>query len=87
MREIVHRIDGMMKRVEGIGRAAADVVDQQTRLDQSILSKAFRGELLLQNPNDEPASALLERIRAERAKGAGNGDARSRACRHPPDTN
>lgn len=35
------------------------------QLDQSILAKAFRGELVPQYPNDEPASALLERIKAE----------------------
>ena len=37
------------------------------RLDQTILSKAFRGELVPQNPDEEPASVPLERIRAERA--------------------
>lgn len=31
----------------------------------SILTKAFRGELVPQDPNDEPASVLLGRIRAE----------------------
>lgn len=36
-------------------------------LTQSILAKAFRGELVPQDPNDEPASALLERIKAQRA--------------------
>ena len=35
-------------------------------LDRSILAKAFRGELVPQDPNDEPAAVLLERIRAER---------------------
>lgn len=35
-------------------------------LDSAILAKAFRGELVPQDPNDEPASVLLERIRAER---------------------
>ena len=33
----------------------------------SILAKAFRGELGPQDPSDEPASVLLERIRAQRA--------------------
>lgn len=37
------------------------------RLEASILGRAFRGELVPQDPNDEPASVLLDRIRAERA--------------------
>jgi type I restriction enzyme S subunit len=37
-------------------------------LRQAILKKAFSGELVPQNPEDEPASALLERIRASRAQ-------------------
>jgi len=40
--------------------------DALSELDRSILAKAFRGELVEQDPNDEPASVLLERIRAER---------------------
>jgi hypothetical protein len=35
-------------------------------LDKSILARAFRGELVDQDSNDEPASVLLERIRAAR---------------------
>ncbi len=38
------------------------------KLRQSILAKAFRGELVPQNPNDEPASVLLERIKKEKEK-------------------
>ncbi|MNY81808.1 Type-1 restriction enzyme EcoKI specificity protein [compost metagenome] len=36
-------------------------------LDQALLAKAFKGELVPQNPFDEPAGILLERIRSERA--------------------
>ena len=36
------------------------------RLETAYLSRAFRGELVPQDPNDEPAAALLERIRSER---------------------
>jgi hypothetical protein len=35
-------------------------------LDQAILTKAFRGELVPQDSNDEPVNVLPERIRAER---------------------
>ncbi len=38
------------------------------KLSQSVLAKAFRGELVHQDPNDEPAEKLLERIMAEKAK-------------------
>jgi type I restriction enzyme S subunit len=37
-------------------------------LRQSILKKAFSGKLVPQDPNDEPASELLKRIKAEREK-------------------
>jgi type I restriction enzyme S subunit len=39
-------------------------------LRQAILKKAFAGELVPQDPTDEPAAALLARIRAERAVAA-----------------
>jgi type I restriction enzyme S subunit len=41
---------------------------QSTAQRQNILRAAFSGQLVPQDPNDEPASVLLERIRAERAQ-------------------
>lgn len=53
---------------------ASDEIEVQlvraSRLRQSILKRAFEGKLVPQDPNDEPASVLLERIRAERASKA-----------------
>jgi type I restriction enzyme, S subunit len=42
-------------------------LQQAEALRQSILKKAFSGQLVPQDPNDEPASVLLERIQAEKA--------------------
>ena len=46
-------------------------IDRQrnSSLRQSILRQAFTGQLVPQDPNDEPASVLLERIKVERAAG------------------
>ena len=51
-------------------RSARKVVD---RLTPALLAKAFRGELVPQDPSDEPASVLLERLRAARQAEAGAG--------------
>lgn len=42
-------------------------IDDVARVERSLLARAFRGELVPQDPTDEPASAALERIRAARA--------------------
>ena len=57
-----------MKWIEQIRLTVTDAFNAAPKLDQSILAKAFRGELVPQDSDDEPASVLLERIRAERAK-------------------
>lgn len=43
------------------------VLSRSENLRRSLLTAAFTGKLVPQDPSDEPASALLERIRAERA--------------------
>jgi type I restriction enzyme S subunit len=51
-------------RLEAEATRARALID---RLEAAILAKAFRGELVPRDPADEPASVLLDRIRAERA--------------------
>lgn len=64
--EIVRRVEALFAyadRLEARYQAARAQVDGLTA---ALLAKAFRGELVPQDPNDEPASVLLERIRASR---------------------
>lgn len=67
-KEIVHRVEALFKvadQIEGRYKKAKAYVD---KLTQSILAKAFRGELVPQDPKDEPASELLNRIKNEKLK-------------------
>jgi type I restriction enzyme S subunit len=66
--QIVAMIDRCFAAADLIAEQVANAASQNDVLNQSILAKAFRGELVPQDPNDEPASVLLERIRAEREK-------------------
>lgn len=64
---IVGRVEQAFARVDRLKSEAARARKLIDRLEIAILAKAFRGELVPQDPDDEPASVLLERIRAERA--------------------
>lgn len=66
-REIVERIKSALTRAARLEAEATRARALLDRLEAAILAKAFRGELVPQDPNDEPASVLLDRIRAERA--------------------
>ncbi len=63
--EIVKRIESLFKIADTIEQQYQKAQTDLETLNQSILAKAFRGELVPQNPKDEPVSVLLERIRAE----------------------
>ena len=65
-RQAVMKIEESLAYQESLKKEVSEAHTQLATLDQSILAKAFRGELVPQDPNDEPASVLLERIRAER---------------------
>jgi type I restriction enzyme, S subunit len=75
-KEIIHQIEKAFRIVDNIEIEIIHNREAIESLDRSILAKAFRGELVPQDPNDEPAAVLLERIRAERA-----GTERSRSDR------
>lgn len=65
-KEIVCCIETEFARLDRILFDHAATIELLPKLDAEILSKAFRGELVAQDSNDEPAHALLSRIRSER---------------------
>lgn len=65
-KEVSRRIGMAMSWIDRVATEATSARKLIDRLDQAVLAKAFRGELVPQDPADEPASALLERIKTER---------------------
>lgn len=78
-----HRIVAEVERRFSIADEVAATVEsglaRAARLRQSILKRAFEGKLVPQDPNDEPASVLLARIRADREAGGEKKPKRKRA--------
>jgi type I restriction enzyme S subunit len=61
--EIIRRLGELLALADNLQRRYQDGVSRVEKLTPSVLAKAFRGELVPQNPNDEPAAEMLERIR------------------------
>lgn len=65
--EIVRRVEQLFAFADNLEAKVAAAKSRIDNLTQSLLAKAFRGELVPQDPNDESASVLLERIKTQRA--------------------
>jgi type I restriction enzyme, S subunit len=85
--EIATQVENIFRGIDRIVEQYQNTRGHLDRLNQSILAKAFRGELVEQDSNDEPASVLLDCIRAERevqqlnkaSRGKGTGRQRKKA--------
>lgn len=66
--EIVQQIQGVANYIEEVNRQIQQQAKYAEMLRQSILQQAVEGKLCEQGPNDEPASVLLEKIKAEKER-------------------
>lgn len=66
--EIVRLLDEQFEVIEQNEREIDAALKRSEALRQSILNAAFTGQLVPQDPTDEPATTLLDRIRTERAE-------------------
>jgi len=85
--EIVRRTQELLSLAAQLEARLTSARKLVERLTPAVLAKAFRGELVPQNPSDEPASVLLERNRAARqveaAAGKPSRRGRRKAVAHP----
>jgi type I restriction enzyme, S subunit len=90
--EIVRRVEKLLAFVDRLGARYSAARKRVDQLTPSLLAKAFRGELVPQDPSDEPAAKLLERIRATKIVSAPGrcaqapraaGTAKEPVCREP----
>jgi type I restriction enzyme S subunit len=68
-KEIVRRIEKMFEKIDRMEQEYQKAAKLCDRLEQATLAKAFRGELVPQDPDDEPASVLLEQVKSQKEKG------------------
>ncbi|WP_170575244.1 restriction endonuclease subunit S [Ruegeria atlantica] len=66
-RDIAGRAKAAFARIDRLREEASRASHLLDRLDERLLAKAFQGELVPQDPDDEPVETLLERIRVARA--------------------
>lgn len=64
---IVSEVERRLSVADEVEKTVTTELKRAEQLRQSMLKQAFSGKLVPQDPNDEPANALLERIRAEKS--------------------
>lgn len=79
--QIIEEVHRRLSLTDEAERTVEQSLKHAERLRQSILKKAFEGKLVPQDPNDEPAEKLLERIKEEKKKIDANGKAKKGAKR------
>lgn len=81
--EIVRRVEILFAFADRLEARLQSAQTAAERLTPALLAKAFRGELVPQDPNDEPAAELLRRLRAARAADTASKPKRGRAAKAP----
>ena len=67
-KEIVRRIEKLFDLADSLEAKYKKAMERVDKIEQSVLAKAFRGELVEPDPNDLPAAELLKQILAEKEK-------------------
>ena len=70
-RKMVERIQSLISMADEVEESVRQADYYIERMNASVLAKAFTGKLVPQDPKDEPASIILERINTERKKKLG----------------
>ena len=66
--EIVRRVESLFALADQLEARLAKAQAQVDKLTPSLLARAFAGKLVPQDPNDEPAEKLLQRIRNQQSE-------------------
>ena len=87
-KRIVAKIEELLPKVEEYGKAqdALNKLNEELpeKLKKSVLQEAIEGRLVPQDPNDEPASVLLERIREEKKRLVKEGKLKKKDLKETP---